>query len=168
MALSKVPPPGCSSEFSTRRERLGGHNCSFFPLQQSCARSLRVAWSTDGNVYDGCCLPKLISQIFPAIQSSVISLSIFYQFQNKLTTIATFFTWGKKAKLRNEGIPFCPCHLPQLQPAWSAVVGLLGHCWQYSCGFPLFFLFLNFFIFQKRPLIILKIVFVGPFSASHH
>lgn len=33
VALSKVPPPGCSSEFSTRRERLGGHNCSFFPLQ---------------------------------------------------------------------------------------------------------------------------------------
>lgn len=95
-------------DFSRKREKLRGHNSYVFPLQQSCTSSLRVAWSTDGNMHEDCCLTEFLLQIFPAIQSLVISLSIFNQFQNKLTTIATFFTWQKEHKPKKQQHSFLP------------------------------------------------------------
>lgn len=127
-----MSPWGWSFDFSKREKLIS------FSIAAVLAFSLRVPWFMNGNMREDCCLPELILQIFPAIQSLVISLNIFYQFQNKLTTIATFFTRQKNPKPRNGSIPFYQFHPPQQKSDWFAMVGLLGHYLQNSCSFFFF------------------------------
>lgn len=92
-----------------------------------CSSSPRAARSVYGNAHGDWCLPELISQIFPAIQSLVISLSIFYQFQNKLTTIATFFTWQKRKQTKKWRHSFLP-----ISPSTAEVEVSLAFCGRFA------------------------------------